>query len=285
MILGVGKTGMRIGFACRVIFRYQETNHQNTMIVFLHIPKTGGTSFQYILESNFGMSHCRTNHTKKSVFSQTDFNFARKLFPRLRSLGGHNLVDPLSLSVPDPFYLTFLRDPVARVLSHYQDSVVRGNNRKSFEESLNENEDLENLQVKLMAGGRNLGRAKLFLEKCDFVGLTEKFDLSLNVLQRLDPHGLDLAFRRRIVARDNTIKNRLKRDLPMMELARERNQLDLELYTFAVNDVFPRLCAKAGIKPTDQVRSFELTRGGFGMKYVLGRCWNRLVFRQFCKMR
>jgi hypothetical protein len=256
------------------------------MIIFLHIPKTGGTSFRFILERNLGLSHCHTNHTNGKVFGPGDLAFARKCFPRLRSIAGHNLIDPLSLPVSDPYYMTFLREPVARVFSHYQFGVQHGQNRNPFEESLRRREDLlSNLYVKLMAGGENLDRAKLFLEKCSFVGLTEKFDLSLNVLRRLDPFGLNLQFERKIVAKDNTIKKRLEQDPKMVELAREKNKLDLQLYDFAIREVFPRLCDKAGIKPSDPVTSFEKPVVRFKWKYHLGRIWNRAVYRQICKLR
>ena len=148
----------------------------DNVIIFVHIPKTAGTSFRFILENNFGVSHCHTNHTGKSVFSQTDLDFAQNVFPRLRSIAGHNIIDPLQLSVADPFYITFLREPVSRVISQYQESVLKGKNRRSFEECLRESGDLENLHVKIMAGERNLDKAKRFIEKCGFVGLTEKFD-------------------------------------------------------------------------------------------------------------
>src|SRR4029077_17948550 len=105
------------------------------MLIFLHIPKTAGSTFQFILENSLGVTACHTNHTKRPVFTQSDLDFARKLFPGLRSLAGHNLVDPFSLAVPDPFYLTFLREPVARVFSQYQDSLFSGK-RGTFEEEL-----------------------------------------------------------------------------------------------------------------------------------------------------
>lgn len=46
------------------------------MIVFLHIPKTAGSAFQFILENTFGISDCHTNHAKKDIFRQEDFAFA-----------------------------------------------------------------------------------------------------------------------------------------------------------------------------------------------------------------
>ena len=72
------------------------------MIVCLHIPKTGGTSFNVILENNFGIRNCHTNQTNRSTFTQADLDFARKCYPGLRSLVGHNLVDSTQLTVPDP---------------------------------------------------------------------------------------------------------------------------------------------------------------------------------------
>lgn len=254
------------------------------MIVFLHIPKTGGTTFRSILQRNHGIRHCHSHQTRKDTFSQADFNFVRKVFPGLKSIAGHNLVDPLSLSLPDPFYITFLREPIARVISHYQDTVLRGNNRATFEESLKTSDHLQNLIVKLMAGKPDLDKAKRFLEKCGVVCFTEKFDLSLHLVERLCPDKLDLRYYRRVVARDNTVKDKLRRDERMLELARNYNRLDLELYSFAANEIFPQLCARAGLKATDQVSSYEVTSEKVLSHPRLGRFYNK-VFRELYKIR
>jgi hypothetical protein len=254
------------------------------MIICLHIPKTGGTSFGFILENNFGIFNCHTNQTNRSTFTQADLDFARKVFPGLRSIVGHNLVDPAQLSIANPFYTTFLREPIARVISHYQYSVQRGNNKKNFEETLRTSENLENLQVKLIAGGRNLDKAKRFLEQCAFVGLTEKFDLSLRVLERLNPWKLNLNYQKKVVAKDYAVKDALEREERMLEMAREYNKLDLELYQFAVNEIFPRLCQKAGVNPSEKVPSYQTYTHDWLPKFQLSRFYNR-IFRQLCKIR
>ncbi|MGO9586017.1 MAG: hypothetical protein ACLP2Y_07475 [Limisphaerales bacterium] len=254
------------------------------MIVFLHIPTTAGSSFQFILENSLGAFACHTNHNKKPVFDQDDFDFARKMFPGLRSIAGHNLIDPLSLTIPNPFYMTFLREPVARVFSQYQGSVLNGN-RRTFEEELLRREGLENLQVKLMAGGRNLDKAKRFLETCGFVGLTEKFELSLQVMERLGPYPLNLNYKRRHVAPDNRIKKSLENDSRLVEMAREYNRLDLELYSFAVNEIFPKLCAKAGLSPADKVTSHDHYTNEIKWKFLLNHFYNMSFYRQVCKVR
>lgn len=254
------------------------------MIVFLHIPKTAGSTFQFILENSFGVSACHTNHIKKPVFGQVDLDFARKMFPGLRSIAGHNLIDPLSLSVPDPFYLTFLREPVARVFSHYQDSVLSGNPR-SFEEELCRRDLLENLQVKLMAGGTNLDKAKRFLEKCRFVGLTEKFELSLKIFGQLAPYPLNLSYKRRRVAPDNRIRESLEADTRLVEMTREYNRLDIELYAFAVAEIFPKFCAQTGLGTSDKVPSHEHYTDEIKPKFLLSQLYNMMFYRQICKAR
>ena len=56
------------------------------MIVFLHIPKTAGTTFQFILENSLGMAHCHLGHLGKIFVDQRDLDFTRKLFPWLPAL-------------------------------------------------------------------------------------------------------------------------------------------------------------------------------------------------------
>jgi hypothetical protein len=254
------------------------------MIVFLHIPKTGGTTFRSILERNYGISHCHTNQTKRSVFTRHDFALACRFFPRLKSVAGHNLVDPSRLCVPDAYFMTILREPVLRVISHYQDSVLRGGNRETFEASLHGTDHLQNLQVKLIAGGANLDKAKVFLSRhCQFVGLTEKFDLSLHVFSRLFPGRLNLGYQRRVVARNDDVKMAVLADSRLVDMARGLNRLDVELYSFALNEVFPACCERAGIRPTDSTPNYETQSNVGSMRQTIGRFYNK-AFREFYKV-
>ncbi|HEY3931181.1 MAG TPA: hypothetical protein VGM58_02310, partial [Verrucomicrobiae bacterium] len=198
-------------------------------------------------------------------------------------------VNPLALSVPNPFHITFLREPVARVLSQFQERTIV--NRKQsrpapgFADALRTDGELENLQVKLMAGERNLDKAKYYLEKCSFVGLTEKFDLSLNVLKHIYPGKLNLQYQKSRVAADNTIKKSIEADPQLMELARENNRFDIELYEFAKNEIFPKLCEQAGVNPMEESVSLENDFHGIKMRRRLSRFYNLSVYRQLCKMR
>jgi hypothetical protein len=254
------------------------------MLVFVHIPKTAGCSFNFILENSFGISACQTNHTKKKVFDQQDLHFARRFFPRLRCITGHNLMDVPRLGITNPFYLTFVREPVARLLSHYQDSVLKGGNTQSFEDSVRSRGIFENLQVKMLAGEPNLDKAKQFLEQCHFVGLTEQFDFSLQLLKCLCPHKLNLHYVRRRVAQSNDIKKSIQNDPRLMELAIENNNLDLQLYDFATKEIFPKRCAEARLSPNSKVPVFERYRSEARPKFLAFSFYNMLCYRQLYKL-
>jgi hypothetical protein len=254
------------------------------MLFFLHIPKTAGTTFQYILENSLGVRHCHLGHLGKHVVDQRDVDFTRKMFPWLRSIAGENLVDPLHFKVPDPFYITFLREPLARAFSHYQDDVLRGGKTITFEQMLMSDEVLSNTHVKRLAGKEDLDRAKMVLEKFHFVGLTEKFDLCLHMLQKLNPVKLNYNYKRKVTARDNSIKKSLENDSRIMDMTREKNKLDVALYEFAVKEIFPKFCAQTGFSPTDKVESFDKFKGEIRPNFLLHRLYNQTFYRNVCKL-
>ncbi|HTL74628.1 MAG TPA: sulfotransferase family 2 domain-containing protein [bacterium] len=255
------------------------------MIFFLHIPKTAGTTFQFILENTFGIGHCHLGHLGNKVADQRDFDFARNCFPWMRSIAGHNLCDPTRFAARDPFYVSFLREPVARVFSQYQDERSRCKRAQSFEDMLQTDPNFKNIQVKRLAGGQpDLGRAKLVLEKFHFAGLTEKFDLSLHMLQKICPVKLNYNYKRKVTARDNTLKQSLEKDARAVDMTREANQLDLALYDFAVKEIFPKFLAQTGFSAADKVASFDKYESELQPNFLLHRLYNQTFFRQVCKL-
>ena len=108
--------------------------------------------------------------------------------------------------------------------------------------------------------------------------------MSLQVLNRLLPKPLNMAYRRKVVARDNSIKKSLEQDSRVIDIAREYNQLDLQLYEFATREIFPGLCARAGLSPTDKVASYETEMSDLRPNFLLSRFYNQTLFRQVCKV-
>ena len=87
-----------------------------------------------------------------------------------------------------------------------------------------------------------------------------------------------------MVARGNEVKDSLKRDERMLELARVFFFLDIALYEFAVNEVFPRLCRKAGVDPAEKVSSYQSEGSARRLNYQLSRIYSKL-FRHLCRLR
>jgi len=130
-----------------------------------------------------------------------------------------------------------------------------------------------------------LDRAKSFLEKCSFVGLTEKFELSLHLLERISPYRLNLNYKRQRVARDNRIRQALEADSRVVDMTLEYNRLDLALYEFVQREIFPKLCAQARVNPADPVGSHDRYRTEIKWNYLLGHLYNMSFYRQICKLR
>lgn len=160
-------------------------------LVFLHIPKTAGTTLWLIL---------RRQYSPRAVL-RVDHPDALAAPPQSRPqqtrvLVGHFGYDPQGFTQPLPC-ITLLREPLERTLSDYSHQVRHGSTALSLGDYLNERTpERDNLQTRLLAGpdalalpfgqcGRDVfERAKQTLTEMAVAGLTERFDETLLLLQR-----------------------------------------------------------------------------------------------------
>ena len=186
-----------------------------------------------------GIHHVDTQKTKRQVYTANDLKFARKVFFGVKAISGHNLINPqVYLNEPGVQLITILRDPVMRCASHYQDVVLRRNERKRFKDWI-EDTDQQNLSCKKISGSNDLAKAKnLLKESYLMVGVTERFQETLKIMQILLDESLDLYNIRRVTARSNEIKLNLLEDEASLKLLKKHNQLDQQLYDFVLEDIF-----------------------------------------------
>lgn len=195
----------------------------NAPVYFLHIPKTAGTSFQTYLTGHFGQQNICPAHLWSDLLRLTPLEVARKAF-----IWGH-FYGYLERYISVPLrYITFLRDPVERALSHYAHITndpshylyERATRLGSFEACLYDDvltTTMKNFQVRALTMDFNpvgiavsltdeqLARRELErimvtaipsvadadalpqaiqrLDQMCFVGLTEQWDRSLQILQ------------------------------------------------------------------------------------------------------
>ena len=182
----------------------QDTNP----LVFLHIPKTAGTSLRQLLRERLSVEELIFLDPPLNADRQAEV--ARRL-PRIRALLGH-----LYFGIDEQLgfhgdYVTFLRDPVARVVSfwkhqqthphaEYHDLVERGVSLREFVLS-GQTHQTDNFMTRILVGTRAPGMLDGSLNQIDderylqmaldnvqqrfrFVGFVERFDESVQELFR-----------------------------------------------------------------------------------------------------
>jgi len=159
---------------------------------FMHIPKTGGTTFRKIL----------TNHFPEQCYYPTKDDLIEndgKYYPQLEIIKNHSLLLQKTLLIghfnleminylrKSVRTMTFIREPVSRVLSHVNHLMTTNPNFKGLtpEDIVDISGDrIINLQLKMLGwnNSESLDTVIENLEKFDFVGLTENFNESINLV-------------------------------------------------------------------------------------------------------
>jgi hypothetical protein len=221
--------------------------------------KSAGTTFNYILRNNYGRDFVGTH---KEPFTPEDLRILLSFNKNIKAIAGHHLRSFTGLDSVGPHlkYITFLRDPIGRHISHYNHAKIRGYHRLTLEEwteKLPEHAEL-NYNTKFIAGSEDLGKAKKILaEDFAFVGLTENFDESLILMkQRLNLQNFDIRYQRGNVSpKTLTTKSEISDDF-MQEL-RALNRIDYELYRFVQNELFEKQKCKYGNRFIDDLDNFR----------------------------
>lgn len=218
-------------------------NDNKPVLVFLHMIKTAGTTFNYILRNNFGFNHVEiftVYDGNKDLWGRTyvgldDLNWFFKVNPRIRSLTGHFLRPyiPFLKVLQNPLYITFFRNPVDRYISHFNHQARARKKTISFDEWLRSTHE-NNYQTRFLANEENLSRALWTVENFfNFVGIVEKFDVSLLLLKQRLGFEFDIRYRPVNVS-PHKLVNRKALDFNTIKLIEHNNSLDLEVYDAAL---------------------------------------------------
>ena len=220
-----------------------ESAESAPLLVFVHIRKTAGKTLRQILYRQYGRGRTRLVRNY-FVAPETSLNVVQGLAaeppPGLGVVHGHFLFWP-DIEWPDGTqFLTLLRDPVERAISHY--FWLRARNprfKKSLEEAISEGSISDNLQTRVLAARmpafgetteEMLEDALRSLDRVNVIGLTERFDESLVLATRT------LGWRRMLYRRENVTPDRKPREAiapRVIDLVKRYNALDLELYESA----------------------------------------------------
>ena len=235
-----------------------------SLLVFVHINKTAGTTLRFILRSSYGARHCDVEPWHGAwtdpPFSTADLKRVRKLYPRLASIAGHRVSGYVDLEEPgtDFRYLTFLREPVALCASRFQYQLDYRKKQNLEFEAWIEKDWVRNAQTQRIGGTTDARDAiGVIHRKAMFVGLTERFDESVVLLQALRAPDLDIAYAPENVAKRSDVANRLLADPGTRRMIVDANEADLELYEHVVREVYPAQQAAYGDSLAGSVASFR----------------------------
>lgn len=217
-------------------------------VVFVHIPKTGGTSLREVLLRQYPARRAFwiVDPVKDSAWLAS---LPEEDRARLRLVEGHMYYGVHELLPRPCVYMTMLREPVERVLSYY--SHIRSREDHFLHETARDlslgacierglTVELDNFMVRALSslghvnvpvGGVTRGmleEAKAHLEGM-VVGLTERFEESLAMF------AARLGWRRAAAGRANVSASRVRREQlarSELEAVEACNALDAELYAY-----------------------------------------------------
>jgi hypothetical protein len=98
----------------------------NRLIYLIHIQKTAGTSIRFYFEKGFGAEKCFWHAPNQSSTTRGNLlNIAvtdPSHFAHFRVIGGHLAFNkiPKQILARSPIFVSALRNPVSRIVSHYQ---------------------------------------------------------------------------------------------------------------------------------------------------------------------
>ncbi len=219
------------------------------LIVFLHLPKTAGSTLARIIERQYDSSAILPLY--ESMLGEELAAIPQNQMDRLRIVTGHLCFGAHEFSARPCTYITMLREPIDRVISHYHFvrndpsnylyELARKMSLKEFVESCGRQEP-NNDQTRLLAGPGHTARfgicsdemldmAKRNLAKYfSAVGVTEEFDRSLMLMKRI------LGWRTPFYTKQNVNQHRPRKEnvpLETLRVIQAYNELDIELYSYA----------------------------------------------------
>jgi sulfotransferase famil protein len=277
------------------------SSQQDDILVFLHVPKTAGTSLSSLFRAQFGKSAVfKLRNWQPDAHEAGEKEMRASIaalhaLPVERRAGVRLAKGPLHYGFAPALpgrYFTLLRDPVKRVLSlyfqirkpgskHLPPEIMEQALKMSLREFIESGISLEtdNDQTRRIAGVRSPGdlavtaatldrAARVLRHEYAAVGLTERFDESMLLFKRVFGWRTPFYERQNLNHQPADAACVSKADLALIA---ERNQFDIQLYQFA-RERFDEAVANLGASFRREVKKFQVFNRAFP-------AWRRMLRR------
>ncbi len=219
------------------LFKKDKRIKAKVELVSLHIPKTAGTSFRNILKAVYGEEQVVRFDINRFVAVENEEFTDKKLPSHIRVIHGHFPYNKLMELVAIPQgvpVITWLRDPVERVISNYYYLS------KILREELNEEEKDLNILAKMqktlleyVCAAPNQNRMSSFLQGSSledffFIGITDHYADDLEDLAQM------LGWKDYPVLEHNITGEKPDVDEETLNKIKELNSKDIEIYNSAL---------------------------------------------------
>ena len=215
-------------------------------LIYLHIPKTGGSTFDWILSRNYQLENTFSvivvDDTRVNTQDFIDLSQNRK--NNIHLLKGHMDFGLHYHLKGKTDYITFLRKPEDRIISYYY-HVINSPVHRLHDEVINNDMSMYDFVANINQGDVNNGQVRqisgindspnLMLEKAlenienhfSFVGNLEKYNESLVLLK--NKYGWKTPYYK-VLKKNNLKPNKSSIPLKTLELINELNEADNILY-------------------------------------------------------
>ena len=230
------------------------------LLVFMHLAKTGGRTFDTVLRGSYGAAYVQAEAWRPHrplrlddprfiipTYDRRDVRRLLGLVPWAKAIGGHPLT--LESAVHDIVpvrYVAFMREPLSRGASHYQYHVATNDRPLSWADWCRCPEHHDHQTRFFDPGGDSQAAMEAIERHGVFIGLLERFEESLVLLQRLVAPELRVQYRRRNTAVRSDLAREILEDPQRVAAMRRSYGADMALYERVRDELWPRYEAAYG---------------------------------------